>query len=71
MNGEKHDEIQIPRLLTAEDVGRLLQVSSRTLSNWRRQGVNLKFLKFGTHTIRYRPDEIDRFISEHTCRQEK
>jgi excisionase family DNA binding protein len=54
-------------LLSQRDAARLISVSTRTLERWRVQGVPLRFVKLG-RTVRYRLEEIERFVASRTVR---
>ena len=58
----------MPTLLTPEQAAAFLQVPVTTLSVWRCTGrVALPYLKVGGH-VRYRREEIERFLSQHEVR---
>jgi len=55
----------LPALLTPEQAASYLQVPSSTLSVWRSTGrVALPYLKLGGH-VRYRREDIERFLEAH------
>jgi len=57
-----------PRLLTARQAAEFLGVSVDTLARWRVLGVGPAFVKF-SHAkqalVRYRSEDLDRFVREH------
>ncbi len=56
----------IPNLLTASEVADILQVSPRTLASWRANSPDdLRFVRIGDRTIRYRRDDVEDFIAYH------
>lgn len=50
-------------LLTPEQVAEQLQVSPKTLANWRSDGVGPAFLKVGKYA-RYEPEAVDAYIEK-------
>jgi predicted site-specific integrase-resolvase len=50
-------------LLTVQEVGRMLNVSVKTLQRWRLNHVGPHSFKVGGQ-IRYRPETIERYIQE-------
>jgi excisionase family DNA binding protein len=56
-----HDHTTPP--LTTEQAAPILGVKAGTLEVWRVQGRGPAFLKIG-RAVRYRPQDLDRFISE-------
>ena len=53
-------------LLKPNEVCNILGVTERTLANWRRKEINLKFYRLNTRTIRYSPTEVNAFIERKT-----
>lgn len=53
-------------LLTQKQAAELLNVSPRTMENWRLRGGGPRFARIGHRNIRYRGEDIDRWIAEHT-----
>lgn len=52
--------------LTSEALAKELDVPEQTLKNWRSNGrYNLPFIKLG-RSVRYRREDVDRFLSERT-----
>lgn len=54
-------------LLTAEETALYLNVSARTLAKWRKDGIKLRYLKIGPKVIRYRPEDVEKFIEGQIC----
>jgi len=53
------------KLLTPDEVSRLLGVTKHTLAVWRSSGrYNLSFVKTG-RLVRYHQSDVDRFLNEH------
>ena len=50
-------------LLTARQVAELLAVSPETVLRWTRRG-KLPAIKLPSRAIRYRPDELERWLAE-------
>jgi excisionase family DNA binding protein len=50
-------------LLTARQVAELLAVSPETVLRWTRKG-ELPAIRLPSGAIRYRPDELDRWLAE-------
>ncbi|MBW2600193.1 MAG: helix-turn-helix domain-containing protein [Deltaproteobacteria bacterium] len=50
-------------LLRTTDVAKLLSISKATLETWRSRGGGPAFVKYD-RAVRYRKEDIDRFISE-------
>jgi excisionase family DNA binding protein len=46
------------RYLTAQEVARILAVSTNTLRNWRQYGSGPRYVKIGDRLVRYRFDEV-------------
>jgi excisionase family DNA binding protein len=58
----------VPELLTIDEAAAYLKVPVETLRKWRSQGHGPKAVKLGRH-LRYRLDEIDRWIAEQEQQQ--
>lgn len=54
------------QLLTQKEAASLLRVSVKTLQILRRTG-KLPFVKFGFHCIRFKQEDIERFVRERTA----
>lgn len=52
------------KLLTPAQVADILDVTTRTLALWRREGVGPVYHEFSSRTIRYSRADIDTYISE-------
>lgn len=53
------------RLLTAEQVSDRLGVTEQTLAHWRSSGrVTLPFVSVSRRCVRYRLEDVERFISD-------
>ena len=53
------------RLLTEIEVAAQLQISEKTLRNWRQDRKGLKYVKVGSN-VRYKQKDVDEFIEQHT-----
>lgn len=53
-----------PRLLLAVEAAQYLRKSEGTLRNWRYQGKGPKWLVVGGHEVRYRQEDIDRWLDQ-------
>jgi excisionase family DNA binding protein len=53
----------LPALLTIDEAAVYLRVPVQTLRRWRAQGTGPAAAKIGKH-LRYRPDELDRWVKE-------
>ena len=51
-------------LLSSTQASARLGVSPRTLDGWRVRGGGPPFVRLSARAIRYRPEDLDRFISE-------
>ncbi|WP_082468952.1 helix-turn-helix transcriptional regulator [Sciscionella sediminilitoris] len=59
-----HDgEVVLEKLLTVEDVARLLSVPVKTLYDWRGTGYGPAALKVGRY-LRYRPADVRRWVDD-------
>lgn len=54
----------LPRLLRPEQVCDVLDVSEKTLKNWRSQGVGPPFLKINNGAVRYSERDVETWIRE-------
>jgi hypothetical protein len=57
--------MEIPRMLTANEVAEALRIKAQTLAKWRLQGRNLSFVKAGSRVL-YDLAEVQRFIASRT-----
>jgi hypothetical protein len=55
---------QEQQLLRTVDAARILNVSVRTMHNWRWKGCGPRFLRVGRHLIRYRLADLHAFLVE-------
>lgn len=53
------------QLLDEQDVAKLLKLSVHTLRQWRSAGRGPNYVKLGSN-VRYRPNDIDNWITEET-----
>jgi predicted DNA-binding transcriptional regulator AlpA len=53
-----------PAVMTERDAAEYLQMKPGTLRNWRSEGRGPKFIRLGA-AVRYRPVELDEWISAH------
>lgn len=54
----------LPELMTRREVAGVLRVSVSALSRWAAQGIGPRCLWLGTHSPRYRRDDIIQFVEE-------
>ena len=52
----------MPDLLTTEEAAARLGRSASTLVAWRREGRGPAYITFGRRQIRYRPEDIQKYI---------
>lgn len=52
------------RLLTTAEAAERLGISQRTLEQWRGRGNGPIYRKLGSHTVRYDPIDLRRFIAD-------
>jgi excisionase family DNA binding protein len=52
----------VERLLTTNDVATYLQLSPKTLRNWRSSGKGPPFLRFGCGLVRYRLEDVEKWL---------
>jgi predicted site-specific integrase-resolvase len=57
--------MEIPEMLTANEVAKALRIKPQTLAKWRLQGRNLAFIKAGSRVL-YDVAEVQRFITRQT-----
>ena len=60
----------VGRLLTAEDVAEITGLSTETLAQWRSQRRGIPFLKISRNVVRYRPSDLDSWLTERIVRIE-
>jgi len=53
------------KLLTETEVAQKLEVTKPCLRRWRHEGRELPFVRVG-RLVRYRPQDVERFITENT-----
>lgn len=53
-------------LMTEKDAAELLCLSPRTLRNWRVSGYGPAYVKISGRCVRYRLDDLVRFVDERT-----
>lgn len=60
------DEVSFQRLLTRDQVAKVLNVSPRTVDYWRKRkgGAALPFVKHG-YVVRFLPRDVKEFIERH------
>lgn len=54
--------------LTEKEVAGLLRLAPGTIRNWRWNGIGPEYVKFGPRCVRYKRQEIDRFIADRNGR---
>lgn len=52
-------------LMRQDEVAKLLNVSPRVLEAWRCRGGGPTFVKISVRCVRYRRDDVERFIADH------
>ncbi len=55
---------ELPQLLTADDVGKILGRHPRTVINLARDG-ELRAIRLGHRTVRFEPRDVEAYIAEH------
>ena len=53
------------QLLRQDAAAQFLGLDERTLEAWRRRGIGPRWVKFTARAVRYRPDELERWVQEH------
>lgn len=62
-------DVSPERLLTVEELARSLEVSTKTISRWRRRGlVSCRFVCDGRRRVGFRESSVRRFVKEHPHR---
>jgi predicted DNA-binding transcriptional regulator AlpA len=57
----------VGRLLTTEQLAEYLgDISTRTLEDWRRQGLGPDFITLSAKMVRYRPEAVDAWLDSRT-----
>jgi hypothetical protein len=59
------------QLLTAEEVARVVGLSTETLAQWRSQRRGIPFIKISRNCVRYRQFDLDTFLAERIVRVEQ
>ena len=60
------------RVLSVEELGKMLNVSTKTISRWRRQGlVGRRFMMDGRKRVGFLQSSVDRFVHDHADRVER
>ena len=49
--------------MTTAEAARYLEMSEATLKRWRSQGIGPDFIRLGMRKIRYRQDDLDRWLN--------
>lgn len=57
--------MEVPELMTAQQVARLLGISTETLRKWRAKRKCLPYVRVGRH-IRYRATDVAAFVEQRT-----
>ena len=57
--------MEVPELMTAQQVARLLGISTETLRKWRAKRKCLPYVRVGRH-IRYRATDVAAFVEQKT-----
>ncbi|AEP31786.1 helix-turn-helix domain-containing protein [Brumicola nitratireducens] len=55
------------KLLTTKETANILSVSEAFLERDRWAGARIPFIKVGTRAIRYRMQDIERYLNENLC----
>jgi phage terminase Nu1 subunit (DNA packaging protein) len=58
------------RLLTAENLAEITGLSIETLAQWRSQRRGIPFVKISRNCVRYRQEDLDRWLEERIVRVE-
>lgn len=67
---DQNPDRKLKLMLRPKDVAELLGVEESTLKTWRSSGrVALPFLRLGHRTVRYRLEDVQRFIEERSRQQ--
>jgi predicted site-specific integrase-resolvase len=57
--------------LTEDQAAEIIGVTARALQKWRETGrYNLPFIRIGRRIVRYRPQDIEAFLSRQTVRSQ-
>jgi predicted DNA-binding transcriptional regulator AlpA len=59
------------RLLRAKDVAGITGLSVETLAQWRSQRKGIPFVKLSRNCVRYRQEDLDRWVNERIVRVEE
>jgi predicted DNA-binding transcriptional regulator AlpA len=62
---------QRSRLLNAEDIAEITGLSVETLAQWRSQCKGIPFVKLSRNCVRYRQQDLDRWLDERIVRVEQ
>ena len=54
-------------LLTTVQAAAQLAISPRTLEDWRLKGGGPSLVKLGVRCVRYRPEDLDKFVDKAAC----
>ena len=57
------DTPKTPELLLPAEAAERLRVTEYTLRRWRSEGLGPEYIKTPTGTIRYRPEDLDRYMA--------
>lgn len=55
------------KLLSGDELGELVGVSTKTLADWRARGLGPAYVRIGRH-VRYRPADVEAWIGERAAR---
>lgn len=59
------EHTNLPQFLTSGEVAKLFRVDPSTLSRWRKAGKGPKPTQITAKTVRYRRDEVLKYLEEH------
>lgn len=59
------------KYLKSSVVAEMLDISVRTLEDWRRQNIGPRWIDMGRKTVRYDLDEIQRWVEERVMHRSK
>jgi predicted DNA-binding transcriptional regulator AlpA len=64
-------EVELTKLLAAQDVSELTGLSIETLAQWRSQKQGPPFVKISRNCVRYRQSDLDGWVSERIVRTDQ
>lgn len=58
-------DVVVPEFVDTYQAARYLGIAEKTLANWRTEGIGPRFHRVSHSCIRYRRDDLERFMNEH------